>query len=158
MASMVSNESQGVQVLSKAQPTMTYLDLEKELRAKGMKVYLIGLVSDPKVLKTHEILTVEQTKESGDTYSIINLQGKHDCTYAVSYQLSEKPTRASLKDRWPATPEENLERLADAGTPLDRGVPKCARCGTMGHTVRACEQEADTVERVEVKVSLSNSP
>lgn len=63
-----------------------------------------------------------------------------------------------MKGRWPATPEENLERLDDAGIPLDRGVPKCTRCGEMGHSVRACEQERVEVERVEVKVSHRSMP
>ena len=29
---------------------------------------------------------------------------------------------------WPATPEENRERLKDAGMPMERGIPKCMRC------------------------------
>lgn len=60
---------------------------------------------------------------------MINLQGKLDCTYVVGFYFNAKPQRANLKDRWPSSPEENLDRLGDAGIPYDRGVPKCANCG-----------------------------
>lgn len=64
-----------------------------------------------------------------DTISLINLQGKLNCTYVVSFFYSAKPQRAHLRDRWPASPEDNLERLEDAGFPFDRQVPKCHNCG-----------------------------
>lgn len=34
---------------------------------------------------------------------------------------------------WPASPEENLKRLEDAGIPLDRGVPRCGNCSGTVH-------------------------
>lgn len=61
--------------------------------------------------------------------SLINLQGKLDCQYVVGFYYSSKAQRAHLRDRWPASVEENLERLADAGFPYDRQIPKCANCG-----------------------------
>ena len=58
----------------------------------------------------------------------MNLQGKLDCKYVVGYFYSAKPQRAHLKEGWPPTPEENMERLKDAGIQVDRGVPKCTNC------------------------------
>lgn len=60
---------------------------------------------------------------------MINLQGKLNCKYVVAFYFSPKPQRANLKERWPADPEENLERLEDAGFPYDRQIPKCNNCG-----------------------------
>lgn len=42
--------------------------------------------------------------------------------------------RAVLEPRWPRDAEENLERLANAGLPYDRGVIKCRNCG--GKSIR----------------------
>jgi hypothetical protein len=47
----------------------------------------------------------------------------------VGFYFSAKPQRANLKERWPSDAEENLTRLADAGFPYDRQVPKCNNCG-----------------------------
>jgi hypothetical protein len=58
----------------------------------------------------------------------MNLQGKIDCKYAVTYQFSAKPRRESEKAAWPASPEENLVRLEDAGTVTDRHIPLCSNC------------------------------
>lgn len=69
---------------------------------------------------------------------------------------------------WPKDAEENLERLKDAGLPMDRGIPKCSRCDgkptlsadpllltirqELGHTARACPEEATEItDRVQVK-------
>lgn len=58
-----------------------------------------------------------------------------------------------MKERWPASPEENLKRLENAGLPMDRGIPKCNRCGEMGHMSRNCSQEYDArmIEKPEIK-------
>lgn len=42
--------------------------------------------------------------------------------------------RAVLEPRWPRDAEENLERLANAGLPYDRGVIKCRNCA--GKSIR----------------------
>lgn len=47
----------------------------------------------------------------------------------VKFFFGTEPKRASLKERWPASQEENLERLADAGFEYDRMIPKCYNCG-----------------------------
>jgi hypothetical protein len=99
---------QAVQVLVKAVPDITYPELEIEFRDRGFKVYLIAM-----------------EKEIESTQTIVNLQGKIGCKYAVFYFLSDKPQRPNMKERWPKSAEENLERLEDAGVPMDSGVVKC---------------------------------
>lgn len=84
------------------------------MREDKFKVYLIAL-----------------EKLESDVHVLVNLQGKLDCKYVVGFYFSEKPHRANLKDRWPESPEANLERLADAGFPMDRQVPKCGNCNGM---------------------------
>ncbi|KAL2005611.1 hypothetical protein VTN00DRAFT_10104 [Thermoascus crustaceus] len=125
---------EGLKVYSKAAPQATFVDIEKKMREENFKIYLIAL-----------------EKDVGDCISLINLQGKLNCKYVVGFYFSPKPQRASLKDRWPPSPEENLERLEDAGFPHDRQIPKCSNCGEMGHTARGCKQERAVIERVEVK-------
>ena len=44
------------------------------------------------------------------------------------FNFSPNPKRAREREGWPASPAENLERLKDAGIPMDRGVPKCSNC------------------------------
>ena len=97
-----------MQVLGKAVPDMTYVELENEFRSRGYKVYLIAM-----------------EKEIQSTQTIVNLQGKISCKYAVFYFLSDKPQRPNMKERWPKSSEDNLERLEDAGVPMDSGVIKC---------------------------------
>ena len=77
----------------------------------------------------------------GDSISLIDLQGKLNCQYVVGFYYSEKPQRANLRMRWPATPEENLERLEDAGFPYDRQIPKCGNCG--GKSIAASKDQAN---------------
>ncbi|EED17718.1 zinc knuckle transcription factor (CnjB), putative [Talaromyces stipitatus ATCC 10500] len=127
---------EALKVYMKADPTKTFVDIEKQLRAEGAKIYLIAL---------------EKQKEGSEAYTLIDLQGKLDCTYVVKLFFSPDPRRGTLKERWPTTPEENLERLADAGFEYDRMIPKCSNCGEMGHISRACKQERVEFERVEIK-------
>ncbi|RMZ84299.1 hypothetical protein DV738_g719, partial [Chaetothyriales sp. CBS 135597] len=127
----------GVKILSKAVPTLTYVDMEKEFRKRGFKVYLIGLV-----------------KNIEDTWTIVNLQGEVGKKYSVGYFLSEKPQRPKLVDVWPESAAANLERLADAGLAVDRGIPKCSNCGQMGHVMRRCPEEIVPATRVTVSCKL----
>jgi hypothetical protein len=87
---------------------MTYVELEKEFRNRGYKVYLIAM-----------------EKEIESTQTIVSLQGKIGCKYAVFYFFSDKPQRPNMKERWPKSAEENLERLENAGVPMDSGIVKC---------------------------------
>lgn len=70
---------------------------------------------------------------------LINLQGKLNCKYVVGFYFSHKPQRATLRERWPPSVEENLARLEDAGLPYDRQIPKCSNCGGK-HAVRNNKQ------------------
>lgn len=120
-----------------------------------------------------------QEREIGDCHTVVNLQGKLNCKYVVGLYFSDKPQRINLKERWPATPGENLERLAEAGFPLDRQIPKCSNCGSkprlsssdltvislltfcpqeMGHIMKSCKEELSVVERVEVKCVNCKQP
>ena len=74
-------------------------------------------------------VVTQQVKPIGDCISLINLQGKLNCKYVVGFYFSHKPQRATLRERWPSSVEENLARLEDAGLPYDRQIPKCANCG-----------------------------
>lgn len=58
----------------------------------------------------------------------VNLQGKVGCKYVVSYSLTTKARRERQKEAWPETPEDNIERLKDAGEPLEQTIPVCFRC------------------------------
>jgi hypothetical protein len=119
-------------VYSKAEPTKNFVDIEQKLRAEEANVYLIALVSYRKIRlfatpKTHCLQ--EKQKEGFENFTFIDLQGKLDCTYVVKFFFGPKARRKNLEDRWPTTPEENLERLADAGFEYDRLIPKCTNCG-----------------------------
>ncbi|KAH0563372.1 hypothetical protein GP486_002062 [Trichoglossum hirsutum] len=100
-----------VMIYVKALPATTYKDLEEAFRGSDFSVYLIAIV-----------------KEVMPTSTLMNLQGKIDCKYAVTYQFSAKPRRESERAAWPASPEENLIRLEDAGVVTDRHVPLCSNC------------------------------
>jgi len=98
-------------IYSKACPDATYEDLERAFRLNHFKTFLIAT-----------------EKELPKTHTYVNLQGELDKTYQVGYYFSPKPKRAIMAASWPESTEENLERLKDAGMPLDRGIPKCNRC------------------------------
>ncbi|KAL9113746.1 MAG: hypothetical protein Q9227_002191 [Pyrenula ochraceoflavens] len=126
--------SQALKILTKADRTLTYESLETQFRAKCFGYYLIAM-----------------EKDIPDTFTIVNLQGKLDCKYAVTISKSQKAQRTTQKERWPPSPEENLERLKNAGIPMDRGIPKCSNCNELGHRARACPQERIAREFIELK-------
>ncbi|KAM0117051.1 hypothetical protein ACP6JC_006374 [Aspergillus fumigatus] len=131
---------EGLKVYSKAVPQATFVDIEKKMREENFNIYLIAM-----------------EKPVEDSIRLINLQGKLNCKYVVAFYFSPKPQRANLKERWPADPEENLERLEVAGFPYDKQIPKCGNCGEMGHTARGCKEERALVDRVEVKCVNCNA-
>ncbi|KAK6602744.1 zinc knuckle [Botrytis cinerea] len=118
----------------KASPDATYVQLENAFRTQNIPIYLIAM-----------------EKELTQTYTNMDLQGNLDRKYSVSWRKSSKHSRPKEKESWPGTPEENLERLADAGEPVDRGVPLCSRCNELGHTVKHCTEERVDGERVQVQ-------
>ncbi|KAM3082621.1 hypothetical protein ACMFMF_002278 [Clarireedia jacksonii] len=118
----------------KASPDATYVQLESAFRAQNIPIYLIAI-----------------EKELAPTFTNMDLQGNLDRQYTVSYRKSPKHSRPKEKDAWPASPEENLERLANAGEAVDRGVPLCSRCGELGHISKRCSEVANESERVVVQ-------
>ncbi|TEY27412.1 hypothetical protein BOTCAL_1115g00030 [Botryotinia calthae] len=118
----------------KASPDATYVQLENAFRTQNIPIYLIAM-----------------EKELTQTYTNMDLQGNLDRKYSVSWRKSSKHSRPKEKESWPRTLEENLERLADAGEPVDRGVPLCSRCNELGHTVKHCTEERVDSERVQVQ-------
>ncbi len=103
--------AQAFKIYSKAAADATYDELETAFRINHFNTYLIA--TENELPKTH-------------TY--VNLQGELNRTYKIGFHLSPKPKRETAKQGWPETPEENLERLKNAGMPMERGIPKCARC------------------------------
>jgi hypothetical protein len=69
-----------------------------------------------------------QQAEVDVVMSLIDLQGVLDREFQVGFYYSPKASRGRLRERWPETPEENIERLGNAGLPYDRKMPKCNNC------------------------------
>ncbi|MCJ1303297.1 hypothetical protein MMC08_006105 [Hypocenomyce scalaris] len=125
---------EAILVYAKAVPGTTYDQLERSFRLHSFNTYLIAY-----------------EKELPITQTFIDLQGKLDCTYQIGYYFSPKPKRTNAAQGWPSSPEENMERLKDAGIPMDRGIPKCNNCNDLGHSAKFCKEDKAGVERVEVK-------
>lgn len=119
----------------KALPDTSYIALESAFRTQGLGVYTIAL-----------------ERELAPTYTNMDLQGNLDRKYTVTYRLSEKPKRPKEAEGWPESAEENLERLQDAGEPVDRGIPLCGNCLVIGHTSKICpEEKQGPADRASVK-------
>lgn len=95
----------------KALPRTTYLELEGAFRSNLMNTHIIA-----------------SEKEITDTFTLMDLQGNLDRKYTVGFFLSDKPQRNKMLAGWPESAEQNLERLAHAGIPVDRKIPKCMNC------------------------------
>lgn len=108
--------SQALKAYTRGQPDMTFVDVESALRESNCNTFIIA-----------------KEQEVSATFTIVNLQGKKDCKYVVSFQFENKPRRPKFAQGWPSSPEENLARLADAGYVLDRMVIKCYNCGGKRH-------------------------
>lgn len=85
------------------------------------------------------------------TITLVNLQGKQDCKFTIAYCFVQKPRRKAMVSGYPKTPEENLERLEDAGEPMSQLKPVCHRCGEMGHTTRRCTEPPKEREAIMCK-------
>jgi hypothetical protein len=117
-------------------PEVTYVDLEKAFRDQQVNVHLIAV----------------KKEDLAKTYTLMDLQGKLGCTYAVTYRLSDKPKRPKENEGWPKSPEENIERLKDAGEAVDCGVPLCGNCNNLGHIAKHCKEDKDeSNDRIVVK-------
>jgi hypothetical protein len=119
----------------KATPDATYVQLESAFRTHNFTVYLIGI-----------------EKELAPTYTNMDLQGNLGKKYSVSFRFSDKHQRPKEKEFWPASAEENLARLADAGEPVDCGKPKCSNCNELGHVKKNCPEEVtENADKAQVK-------
>ncbi|KAM0715080.1 hypothetical protein Q7P37_009545 [Cladosporium fusiforme] len=109
----------------------TFQDIELAFRQQDFNTHLIAKQQDVAV-----------------NWTLVNFQGKTDQKYTVAIQWSAKPRRAIFAEGWPASPEENLSRLAEAGFPMDSFVIVCDNCGEVGHVKSKCDQEKREVEKV----------
>jgi len=126
---------EALQKYLKATPDVTYVQLETAFRIQGFKFYYIAL-----------------EKEIQETFSNMDLQGNLGKKYSVSLRKTDKHQRPKEKELWPSSLEENLARLADAGEPVNRGIPKCNNCDQLGHMSRSCpEEKVEHTDRAEVK-------
>lgn len=101
------------------------------------------------------LTTCFQERELAVTFTNMDLQGHLGRTYNVNFRLSDKPKRPSEKDSWPASPEENYERLKDAGEVVDVGMSKCSNCDKVGHIAKNCpEDKIEPTDRAVVKCYL----
>lgn len=100
----------------KANPDATYVTLEKAFRSQNLSIYLIAL-----------------EKELTSTLTNMDFQGNLDKKYTIQWRWSAKSARPKEAEGWPS-PEENMERLGDAGEPVDRGIPRCTNCSQLGHS------------------------
>lgn len=116
----------GILMLSKAAPDLTYADIERECRRRKFAVYLIGL-----------------EKEVSPVFTNVDLQGKLDKKYTISYFLSSKCPRPVLMEKWPK--DDNMDRLVNAGAPIESGATICRGCGEVGHNRKACPSPTERV-------------
>jgi hypothetical protein len=117
--------------------TPTYRDLQEGFIGDKIGLWYISLERD--------LLPV---------FSNMDLQGNMGKKYSVSWRFSEKPERPIEVDGWPASREEILLRLDDAGEPNNTGKSRCSRCGEMGHIYKDCSQEQE--ERKAPQITCSN--
>ncbi|KZF18945.1 hypothetical protein L228DRAFT_264072 [Xylona heveae TC161] len=123
-----------LRVYYKAVPLSSYAEIEQAFRDHHFATYLIA-----------------REKSINDSQTIMDLQGKLGCKYEVGLYLSPKVRRKAAAEGWPPTPEENKERLLDAGIVVDRLVPICDRCREAGHVSKFCKEEKPASERPIVK-------
>ncbi|KAJ1326349.1 cellular nucleic acid-binding protein [Microdochium nivale] len=127
-----------IQQYVKATPDITYLELEKAFRNQSLGLFLIA-VEKPDLLFN---------------LTLMDLQGHCDKKYTVSYRFSDKPARPRERAFFPKDPQENLERLKDAGEPTSSGKRKCYNCDQIGHSSAACPEEK--IEREQILIKCLN--
>jgi ribosomal protein L32 len=133
----IDDVKEGVQMYIKAQPDVTYDELEVAFRQQGVGIYLIA-IEKPAML---------------GALTNMDLQGNLGKKYTVTYRFSDKVALARPREKalWPKSPEENVERLKDAGEATNRGLIKCANCEEYGHVARECPQDKMEKERLVIK-------
>lgn len=124
-----------IQTYVKAAPETTYQELEKKLRDEKADLWLIAIEKSGLVA----------------TMTNMDLQGNMEKRYTVTFRFQWNPPRPRDRELWPSDVDENLERLADAGEVVPRGLPKCSNCNEVGHISKSCPEEkmeSDTVKTI----------
>lgn len=119
---------EAMKMYTDALPDVTYPDLEEAFRNMSIPVYLVAI-----------------EKYVINSLTIIDLQGNIDKQYVVWIRKSPKPSRPYEAEMWPASPEENFERLKDAGVVESRRAVRCSGCGELGHTRKYCQEAVSVV-------------
>ncbi|KAH8199688.1 hypothetical protein TruAng_006157 [Truncatella angustata] len=122
----------------KNNPGITYAELEAGFRQQDINLYVIA---------------VEKTQLIG-ALTNMDLQGNLGKKYTITYRFDPKPARERERSSFPKDAEDNLERLKDAGEPVNSGKLKCNNCEEYGHTARSCP--SDKVEKDQVVVKCFN--
>ncbi|KAL9085792.1 MAG: hypothetical protein Q9165_007424 [Trypethelium subeluteriae] len=125
---------EALKIYTRAVPSASLLQLEHSFRDNDFNTYIIAM-----------------EKQIPDVMTSVNLQGKIDCRYVAGFFYSKEPKRPKLRTGWPSSPEENDTRLEDAGFLMDKMIPKCRRCGELGHISKSCKQEYLAPEQPQVK-------
>lgn len=113
---------EAMKLYTDALPEVTYVDLEDAFRNMNIPVYLVAI-------EKHVI----------NSFTVVDLQGNIDETYVVWIRKSPNPSRPYEAEMWPPSPEENMERLKDAGVVESRRAVRCSGCGELGHTRKHCQ-------------------
>lgn len=129
---------EGIEQYVKSLPELTYQELETAFRSQEIGIYIIA-VEKPVML---------------GALTNMDLQGNLGKKYQVTYRFSDKAARPREAASWPKDPSENLERLADAGEPVSRGLSKCNNCSQYGHISKHCPE--DKVEKDQSKIVCFN--
>lgn len=118
-------------VYCKAAPELDFVQLELSFRE----------------MKSHFYLIAKEQLVPSDVHTNVDLQGNQGRKYVVSFQKQPKPPRPKFADTWPKSPEENLERLKDAGFPMDKMVTLCGNCHKEGHMRKNCPEAPEAPEK-----------
>lgn len=119
----------------KSTPETTYQAVEKGLRDQGHPLYIIA---------------IEKPQLVG-ALTNMDLQGNLGKKYTVTFRFEDKPLRERERQFFPKDAAENMERLNDAGEPVDSGKMKCSNCSEYGHISKNCPEEKVEKEQPVVK-------
>lgn len=128
---------EAIQEYLKTMPELTYVELEQAFRNQDIGVYIIAVEKD---------LIGALTR--------MDLQGNLDKKYTITYRFDSKPARNRERAGFPESAEDNMERLRDAGEPVNSGKLKCTNCEEYGHISKSCP--SDRVEKEQVVVKCFN--
>ncbi|ETS82214.1 hypothetical protein PFICI_07216 [Pestalotiopsis fici W106-1] len=126
---------EGFQEYVKASPDLTYLDVEKGFRDQDAGIYIIA-IEKPQLI---------------GALTNMDLQGNLGKKYTITFRFDNKPLRERERQFFPKDAAENLERLSDAGEPVDSRKMKCSNCSEYGHISKNCPEDKVEKEQAVVK-------